>query len=123
MLAEEVYGALKSYVNQTLVGMGALKGASAQLSNSYDSETGVNTMTWTWEDNEGETHQTVITVKDGVSPTVAVMTGATAEDAGEAGLAPAPAAGDNEKLLTGAGDYTDKVLTEAQYTALQTLFS
>lgn len=121
MTAEEVFGALKSYVNETLVGMGALKGASAQLSNSYDAETGVNTMTWTWEDNEGQTHQTVIEVKDGVTP--AVMTGATAEDAGESGVVPAPAAGDNEKFLTGAGNYTDKVLTEAQYTALQTLFS
>ena len=34
MLADEVYGALRTYVNETLVWMGALKGAAAQLSNS-----------------------------------------------------------------------------------------
>lgn len=65
MLADEVYGALRNYINQTLVGMGALKGASAQLSNSYDSESGINTMTWLWEDNEGNEHTTTVLVHDG----------------------------------------------------------
>ena len=65
MLADEVYGALRNYINQTLVGMGALKGASAQLSNSYDSESGINTMTWRWEDNEGTEHTTTVLVHDG----------------------------------------------------------
>ena len=67
MLADEVFGALRTYINQTLVGMGALKGASAQLSNSYDSETGINTMTWTWEDNEGQSHTTKVYVHDGAT--------------------------------------------------------
>ena len=213
MLAEEVFGALRTYVNQTLVGMGALKGAAAQLSNSYDSSTGINTMTWTWEDNDGVSHTTTVLVHDGakgatgstgpqgptgptgadgangVSPTITVktdtsteyileitdaggtfntpnlkgsggaskladltdvaitsaaegnilqydsatakwinaalkaMTGATGSAAGAAGLVPAPAAGDNEKFLTGGGTYTDKVLSDAQYSALQTLFT
>ena len=48
---------------------------------------------------------------------------AWASVAGKKGLVPAPAAGDNEKLLCGDGTFTDKVLTDAQYTALQTLFS
>ena len=65
MLADEIYGALRNYINQTLVGMGALKGASAQLSNSYDSESGINTMTWQWEDNEGTEHTTTVLVHDG----------------------------------------------------------
>lgn len=86
MLADEVYGALRNYINQTLVGMGALKGASAQLSNSYDSESGINTMTWRWEDNEGTEHTTTVLVHDGAtgapgspgadgfSPTITVKT-------------------------------------------------
>lgn len=65
MLTDEVYGALRNYINQTLVGMGALKGASAQLSNSYDSESGINTMEWRWEDNEGNEHTTPVLVHDG----------------------------------------------------------
>lgn len=207
MLADEVYGALRNYINQTLVGMGALKGASAQLSNVYDAQAGTNTMTWKWQDNEGEEHTTTVVVYDGASgapgtpgepgddgfspritvktdtsntyiltiqtadgsfdtpnlkgsgggggsstladltdvaiasmeagdvlqydattqkwinAALATMTGATAIAAGKKGLVPAPAAGDNEKLLCGDGTFTDKVLTDAQYTALQTLFS
>lgn len=231
MLADEVYGALRNYVNQTLVGMGALKGASAQLSNSYDPSTGTNTMTWTWEDNLGIPHTTTVEVHDGpkgddgidpritvktdtsstyiltiqtadgsfdtpnlkgpagdvadledlsdvvilsvaagdiiqydaatqkwinapiamdledltdvaiasinegdvlqynattqkwINAAIATMTGATALLPGTKGLVPAPAAGDNEKLLCGDGTFTDKVLTDSQYAALQTLFS
>lgn len=207
MLADEVYGSLRNYIKQTLVGMGALKGASAQLSNVYDAQAGTNTMTWKWEDNEGEEHTTTVVVYDGapgapgtpgdpgddgfspkitvktdtsntyiltiqtadgsfdtpnlkgsgggggsstladltdvaiasmeagdvlqydattqkwINAALATMTGATASEAGKKGLVPAPAAGDNEKLLCGDGTFTDKVLTDAQYTALQTLFS
>lgn len=198
MLADEVYGALRNYINQTLVGMGALKGASAQLSNVYNPAAGTNTMTWKWEDNEGEEHTTTVVVYDGTpgddgfSPTITVktstsseyvltiqtadgsfdtpnlkgsgggggsstladltdvaiesmatgdvlqydattakwinaaietMTGATALLPGKKGLVPAPEAGDNEKLLCGDGTFTDKLLTDAQYSALQTLFS
>lgn len=198
MLADEVFGALRNYINQTLVGMGALKGASAQLSNVYDPTAGTNTMTWKWEDNEGEEHTTTVVVYDGTpgddgfSPTITVktstsseyvltiqtadgsfdtpnlkgsgggggsstladltdvaiesmatgdvlqydattakwinaaiktMTGATALLPGKKGLVPAPEAGDNEKLLCGDGTFTDKLLTDAQYSALQTLFS
>lgn len=204
MLADDVYGALRNYINQTLVGMGALKGASAQLSNVYDPSAGTNTMTWKWEDNEGVEHTTTVVVHDGAegapgapgddgfSPTITVktdtsttyiltiqtadgtfdtpnlrgggggggsstladltdvaiasmeagdvlqynattekwinaaiatMTGATDFLPGKKGLVPAPAAGDNEKLLCGNGTFTDKVLTDAQYAALQTLFS
>lgn len=211
MLADEVYGALRTYVNETLVGMGALKGAAAQLSNSYDSSTGINTMTWTWEDNDGTQHTTTVEVhdgaagatgaqgpagadgSDGVSPTITVktdtsteyvltisaagttfdtpnlkgsggsgastlagltdvaitsaaagnvlqyddatqkwinaalnldaFTGATSGAAGTKGMVPAPASGETEKLLCSDGNWTDKVLTDAQYAALQTLFT
>lgn len=211
MLADEVYGSLRNYINQTLVGMGALKGASAQLSNDYDAQAGTNTMTWKWEDNEGVEYTTIVVVHDGaagapgepgepgepgvdgfspkitvktstsseyvltiqtadgsfdtpnlkgsggggggastlqeltdvaissmaagdvlqydqttgkwINAALAAMTGATALLPGKKGLVPAPAAGDNEKLLCGDGSFTDKVLTDVQYSALQTLFS
>lgn len=208
MLADEVYGALRNYIDQTLIGMGAIKGASAQLSNVYDPDAGTNTMTWTWEDNTGVEHTTTMVVYDGpqgdigpkgdngdtgesgFSPTIevktstadeyiltitneegsydtpnlkgggggatdladltdvavalmetgdvlqydaitqkwinaeiATMTGATALLDGTKGLVPAPEAGDNEKLLCGNGSFTDKVLTDAQYAALQALFT
>jgi len=41
-----------------------------------------------------------------VTVTIPEMTGATASTAGESGLVPAPAAGDEEKLLTGDGNWT-----------------
>lgn len=211
MLADEVYGALRTYVNDTLVGMGALKGAAAQLSNSYDATAGTNTMTWTWEDNNGTQHTTTVIVHDGatgatgaqgpagangtdgISPTITVktdtsteyvltitaagttfdtpnlkgsggsgasdladltdvaissaaagdilkyddatqkwinaaldlaaFTGATSGAAGAKGMVPAPASGETEKLLCSDGSWTDKVLTDAQYAALQTLFT
>lgn len=208
MLADEVYGALRTYVNDTLVGMGALKGAAAQLSNSYDATAGTNTMTWTWEDNNGTQHTTTVVVHDGatgaqgpagtngtdgISPTITVktdtsteyvltitaagttfdtpnlkgsggsgastladltdvaitsaaagnvlqyddatqkwinaalnlnaFTGATSGAAGTKGMVPAPESGETEKLLCSDGTWTDKVLTDAQYAALQTLFT
>lgn len=54
---------------------------------------------------------------------IPTMTGSTALLDGKKGLVPAPEAGDNEKLLCGNGAFTDKVLTDAQYAALQTLFT
>ena len=56
---------------------------------------GYNTETGKWEPKT----QTEITVED--------MVGATSETAGSAGLVPAPAAGDEKKVLTGDGNWTE----------------
>lgn len=56
---------------------------------------GYNTETGKWEPKT----QTEVTVED--------MVGATSETAGSAGLVPAPAAGDEKKVLTGDGNWTE----------------
>lgn len=56
---------------------------------------GYNTETGQWEPKT----QTEVTVEP--------MVGATAEKAGSAGLVPAPAAGDENKVLTGGGKWTE----------------
>lgn len=84
----EIIGILKSFVNQTLVGMGALKGAPCQILSIVDG-TDDHTITFKWVDNEGDSHTSTLTIKDGrngtngtngrdgtdgVSPTIAVKT-------------------------------------------------
>ena len=56
---------------------------------------GYNTETGKWEPKT----QTEVIVED--------MVGATSETAGSAGLVPAPAAGDEKKVLTGDGNWTE----------------
>ena len=63
---------------------------------------GYNTETGKWEPKT----QTEVTVKD--------MVGATSETAGSAGLVPAPAAGDEKKVLTGDGNWTELNISELE---------
>ena len=64
----EIIGMLKSYINQTLVGMGALKGAPCTVKSVVDS--GLNhTVTLEWTDNNGDTQTTDFVVKDGTNGT------------------------------------------------------
>lgn len=51
-----------------------------------------------------------------LAPLVKVMTGATFKTAGVAGLAPAPAAGDQDKFLKGDGTWDNYQLTEEEIT-------
>lgn len=71
------------------------------------------------EDGTVETGlMTPLRTKQAITAQVVDMTGATALDAGTAGLVPAPAAGDEAKFFTGAGTYSDipKVsMSEAEY--------
>lgn len=48
-------GMLRSYVNATLVGMGALKGAPCQLKSATDNGDGTQTLVFEYEDNNGDT--------------------------------------------------------------------
>lgn len=74
-----VLGMLKKYIQETLVGMGALKGAACQIKDITNAD-GSHTITFKWEDNDGESHESSFTVKDGingtdgVSPTIEVKT-------------------------------------------------
>jgi hypothetical protein len=75
----EIIGMLKSYVKQTLAGMGALKGAACQIQGIVDG-TDDHTITFVWEDNDGVSHTSTLVVKDGTngtdgfSPTIVVKT-------------------------------------------------
>lgn len=63
--AEDVYGALTSYVDESLQGMGVLKGSSCQVQNITDNADGTHTITFSWQDNAGQSHTSPLTVADG----------------------------------------------------------
>ena len=60
----EIIGMLKSFVKQSLVGVGALKGAACQIQGIVDGS-GDHTITFLWEDNDGESHTSTLTIDDG----------------------------------------------------------
>lgn len=62
----EIIGILKTYVQQTLVGMGALKGANCQIQ-SIDKTSGVSTVTFLWKDSENVEHTGEMIVLDGAT--------------------------------------------------------
>lgn len=60
----EIIGMLKSYINKTLVGIGALKGANCQIKSIV--KTGnLNTVTFVWTDTEGTSTESTMLVYDG----------------------------------------------------------
>lgn len=76
MKAVEIIGMLKTYIQQTLVGMGALKGAPCTVK-SVEEDPGVHVITLEWTDNDGNKQTKAITVLDGTdgfSPEVTVKT-------------------------------------------------
>lgn len=62
----EIIGMLKSYINKTLVGMGALKGASCQIDSIVDSGDRY-VITFKWIDSEDVEHTETVTLEDGVA--------------------------------------------------------
>lgn len=64
MTHDEIIGMLKTYVKASLVGMGALKGASCQIQSITDG-TDDHTITFKWEDNNGTSHTSTLVVNDG----------------------------------------------------------
>ena len=64
----EIIGMLKTYIQQTLVGMGALKGAPCTVK-SVEEDPGVHVITLEWTDNDGNKQTKAITVLDGTNGT------------------------------------------------------
>lgn len=160
----EIIGILKSYVNQSLVGVGALKGAPCQIQSIVDG-TDDHTITFLWVDENGDSHTSTLVVKDGeqgatgatgatgngiasiektstsglvdtytitmtngqtatftvTNGDVTVFTGATSLADGAKGAVPAPLTTDAEKLLCGNGTWSDNIITDAQWAAIQAL--
>ena len=62
----------KAYVDKTLDGMGALKGAPCTISSIVDNPDGTHDITFSWQDNQDppQTHTSVLTVANGETPTI-----------------------------------------------------
>lgn len=73
----EIIGMIKSYVQKTLVGMGALKGAPCQVQGVTDEGDGTQTLTLSWKDNDGVTHTTDIELPAAIFAIVSPTNGQT----------------------------------------------
>lgn len=60
----EIIGALRTYIAKTLVGMGALKGASCRIKSIVKADN-LNTVTFIWTDTDGTSKESTMLVYDG----------------------------------------------------------
>ena len=63
----EILSIAKTYVNQTVIGMGALKGAPCQIKSIVENPAGVWTITFQWQDTTGATHTDALVLHDGAA--------------------------------------------------------
>ena len=63
----EILSIAKTYVNETVIGMGALKGAPCQIKSIVENPAGVWTITFEWEDTTGSTHTDSLVLHDGAA--------------------------------------------------------
>lgn len=63
----EILSIAKTYVNETVIGMGALKGAPCQIKSIVENPAGVWTITFEWEDTTGATHTDALVLHDGAA--------------------------------------------------------
>ena len=63
----------KKYTKDTVIGMGAVKGASCQVQ-SIDKVDKTTTVTLKWEDNNGGVHTQSFDIEDGIDVTNAIIT-------------------------------------------------
>ena len=64
------YALSRKYTQDSLAGVGALKGAPCRISQITDNPDGTHTITFLWVDDNGVSHTSVLTVKDGATPVV-----------------------------------------------------
>lgn len=81
----EIIGALRTYIAKTLVGMGALKGASCRIKSIVKADN-LNTVTFIWTDTDGTSKESTMLVYDGAKGDTGA-TGATGP-AGADGYSP-----------------------------------
>lgn len=62
----EIIGILRKYVQQSLAGAGALKGAPCEIESIVDTDN-THVITFLWEDTDGVSHESTLTVYDGVN--------------------------------------------------------
>jgi hypothetical protein len=63
-LSAVTYALSKKYTNDTVIGLGALKGAPCKIK-SIVKNNGLNIITFEWKDDLGDTHESVLEVEDG----------------------------------------------------------
>ena len=86
-ISYETLGAANAYTEETVIGLGAIKGAPCQIQSKTAIEGGTR-ITFLWEDTEGESHTTTVDVMNGENPTGAMLSsiydseGAVAEAGG-----------------------------------------
>ena len=76
----ELIGMLKTYVNNSLSSLGALKGAPCQIK-SIVHASGITTVTFQWEDGDGNTQESTMLVYDGQDGTTPAITASATVDA------------------------------------------
>lgn len=59
-------GVLETYIQKTLVGMGALKGAPCEVQGTHDEGDGTQTLTLKWKDTDGVIHTTDISLPSAI---------------------------------------------------------
>lgn len=63
------YALSRKYINDTVKGLGAIKGSPAMISSIVDNSDGTHDITFSWKDTSDVTHTSVLTVSDGETPT------------------------------------------------------
>lgn len=61
-----IIGMLREYVKASIEGAGALEGAPCQIQGVVDNQDGTQTITFLWEDNDGESHTTDVNVPSAI---------------------------------------------------------
>jgi len=71
------YALSRKYTNDTVIGLGAIKGSNCSITSIVDNSDGTHDITFSWKDTSDVTHTSVLTVSDGETPTFSstVITG------------------------------------------------
>ena len=70
---QKAYGASRKYVDDSLVGVGALKGAPCEIKSITPTSTG-NIVTFKWVDDNNVEHTSTLFVESGYAPQITVNT-------------------------------------------------
>jgi len=71
------YALSRKYTNDTVIGLGAIKGSNCSITSIVDNSDGTHDITFSWKDTSDVTHTSILTVSDGETPTFSstVITG------------------------------------------------
>ena len=105
----EIIGLIKTYVKQTLVGMGALKGAPCTVQGVVDEGDGTQILTLKWTDDNGVAHTTDISLPSAVFELVNPTNGQTIRYNSTSGKWE----NSNVSFSADLGDLDDVVITSA----------